>query len=664
MKQLKKCIIFSLLIALAAGIFGFGAVTLKEAMAGEREEVESGDWYYKLLEDGTAELTRYYGEKVNVEIPSEIDGKKVTKLGGYGVFSTCRSLKSVSIPDGVTEIGYGTFNECTYLETVSIPDSVKKIGKRAFYDCTKLKSVGISDGVAEIGGYAFSHCESLEVLNIPDSVKEIGYGAFADSGLKEITGGKGLEKLEDYAFSGTDWIRNQNKVKKDGEWYCSFGDMQTKCRNWTDFAEKIEFEPKGADWNDYTRAYVELPDGTVMLWSGEVYDLSPIDGKKISYISDWAFGDFESWRAELTEEDIVMPEGIEYIGKRIGGFSEGQINSIIFPSTLKCIEDLAYTGNSMDENLYKGSITSVRLNDGLVKIGKGAFWAQKLKSVTIPSSVKEIGEFAFGYEGPGPTGPSDNQFDAVSELFVKIPDFTIYGYPNTAAEAYAKENGFAFIALTDTKEPSDNPEAKPTDSAVTLSASGEFSPKLETTKDGALFAVAKYLAEGQLEAVKNGNTPLEIRLAVNGIDKEISNADKELIDKAVAQYPDSEKLNFKILNYLDISLCAVIDGKELPIHETEGALTVSLELEKPANEGYKIVRLHDGVAELLDARLSGDGTRLIFETDKFSTYAIVYSDIASGGSAPIKLVTVFMLAVLTVLAAGGAIASRKFKTMD
>ena len=31
--------------------------------------------------------------------------------------------------------------------------------------------------------------------------------------------------------------------------------------------------------------------------------------------------------------------------------------------------------------------------------------------------------------------------------FVPIEGFTIYGYPNTAAEAYAKEKGFTFVAL-------------------------------------------------------------------------------------------------------------------------------------------------------------------------------------------------------------------------
>lgn len=651
MKCTKKFILMATLLTLVVCTLSFGKVTLKETSAVEHEEIESGDWWYRLLEDGTAELTAYYGEKVEVEIPSELDGKKVTKLGGYGVLRDCDTLKSVVIPEGVTEIGYNTFYECTSLESITIPDSVTEIGNNAFSDCTSLESV-----------------------NIPASVTKVGHNAFNGSGLKEVAGGIGIKEMGEWVFSNTDCIRNQDKIKKDGEWYCSLGDMQIKCSNWADFARKISFEPEGADWSNYSRAYIELPDGTLMLCSGEIYDFSPINGKKISYIRDWAFGNFEVRFAVPAEKDIIISEGVEYIGRRIGGFSEDYINSIVFPSSLRCIGDLAYTGSVSAES-YGGSITSVTLNEGLVKIGKGAFWGQKLKSITIPSSVKEIGKFAFGYDGPEPTGPSDSQFDAVSEYFEKVPGFTVYGYPDTAAEAYAKENGFAFIALTDAEEPTENPSENPTetpirkpdetlaDSRITFNTSGEFSPILEMTKEEALLAIAKYLSAEQLSSVKAGKMPLDIRLMVKGIDESVSEADKELIAKAVSEIPDGEKLNFKVLKYIDISLGAVIDGKELMIPETDGEVTVSIELEKPANENYKIVRIHGSKAEVIDAQLDKDGKRLTFKTDKFSTYAVIYSDLASGGDAPVLYIAAFLFAGLAIIAAGTAVVIKKFKVL-
>ena len=61
--------------------------------------------------------------------------------------------------------------------------------------------------------------------------------------------------------------------------------------------------------------------------------------------------------------------------------------------------------------------------------------------VTIPKSVEEVGKCAFGY-----TLVSDN---GNTFYYKKIYNMIIRGYTNTAAETYANENGFTFIALDD-----------------------------------------------------------------------------------------------------------------------------------------------------------------------------------------------------------------------
>lgn len=560
-------------------------------------------WEYELLEDGTVEITAYKGNEPELEIPESIDGVSVTRIGS-SVFESNLNLKKVIIPNSITEIGRYAFSECYTLESVEIPDSVILIDNYAFYQCTNLKSV---------------------------------------------IGGRNVENIGVSIFSSTEWIRNQDKFKKDGVWYCSLGKVQIVCEDGMDFAKECSYER--TEEGDVRRGYVELPDGTIMLCYGYVYDLSPIDGKIISSIGWDAFCGINGWGNGI-EADIVIPEGIEYIS--VSAYHHaGGINSVIFPSTMKSIARYAFAGTHID-GYGEGFLSSVTFNDGLVKIGQKAFLSQpNLKSVVIPSSVTEIGEHAFGYY---------INYDEDDDMSIppweigerKYSDFTIYGYPDTAAEVYAKENGFRFISLKD--EQADN--------SITLSASGEFSPRLEMSNDEALSVIAKYLTEEQLSSVKAGKLPLDIRLIVKLIDESVSEADKDLIAKAIAEIPDSEKLNFKVLNYLDISLGAAIDGKELIIPETDGAVTVSIALEKPANENYKIVRIHGGKAEVIDAQLDKDGKRLIFKTDKFSTYAVICSDLASGGSAPILYIAVFLLAGLTVIAAGVAIVIKAFKAYD
>lgn len=49
---------------------------------------------------------------------------------------------------------------------------------------------------------------------------------------------------------------------------------------------------------------------------------------------------------------------------------------------------------------------------------------------------------------------------------------------------------------------------------------------------------------------------------------------------------------------------------------------------------YKIIRLHDGVTDVLSGSFNESTNEFTFETDKFSTYAIAYADrpVNDGGS--------------------------------
>lgn len=84
-----------------------------------------------------------------------------------------RSITSIDIPRGVTNIGTQAFNQCKNLTSVTIPDSVTRIEQYAFYNCTNLKSVIIPDAVTSIGKEAFRGCITLSNVTIPNSVTSI-----------------------------------------------------------------------------------------------------------------------------------------------------------------------------------------------------------------------------------------------------------------------------------------------------------------------------------------------------------------------------------------------------------------------------------------------------------------------------------------------------------
>lgn len=97
------------------------------------------------------------------------------------------------------------------------------------------------------------------------------------------------------------------------------------------------------------------------------------------------------------------------------------------------IEGFAFTGVP--------GITEVILPAGLQEIGQMSFACNsELKSVMIPESVTVIKDCAIGYKYDCGKGQEDPEYRPE-----KIEGFVIYGKKGSAAEAYAKENGFEFV---------------------------------------------------------------------------------------------------------------------------------------------------------------------------------------------------------------------------
>ena len=83
---------------------------------------EADNYQYGVLADGTAHITRYYGESSEITIPSEINGYKVTGLGEPDSFQN-DNLTRINIPDSVTKIAASAFRRCDNLVCVKILNS-------------------------------------------------------------------------------------------------------------------------------------------------------------------------------------------------------------------------------------------------------------------------------------------------------------------------------------------------------------------------------------------------------------------------------------------------------------------------------------------------------------------------------------------------------------
>lgn len=114
----------------------------------------TADYDYS-FEGNKITIMRYKGSGGAVVIPATINGKRVTKIGN-GAFDTGinDNIKSVIIPNGVTEIGQRAFRFCHGLTSITIPKSVTSIGDLAF-DETNISSVYFEGNAPTGTGFAF-----------------------------------------------------------------------------------------------------------------------------------------------------------------------------------------------------------------------------------------------------------------------------------------------------------------------------------------------------------------------------------------------------------------------------------------------------------------------------------------------------------------------------
>lgn len=123
------------------------------------------------------------------------------------MFDGCSNLKSVILPDAITEIPENAFSKCASLESIKIPDNVTKIGNSAFSRCSKLNNVIVPSSVTEIGGTAFGNCTALDSIQIPDSVI-LGTSVFSQCyALPEMILPKAMTEIPDNMYWGCIAIR-------------------------------------------------------------------------------------------------------------------------------------------------------------------------------------------------------------------------------------------------------------------------------------------------------------------------------------------------------------------------------------------------------------------------------------------------------------------------
>ena len=163
----------------------------------------SGMYYYLT---GRPDEERYW-----VRYGSRCGATKIRDYEYYvGSGSTyLKTLKKVTLNEGMTEVGMNGFWLCTNLTSIEFPSSMRTLNAASFYGAESLPEVTFNNGLSVIHSQTFYAARTLTHITIPSSVTEI-YNAPAYSrtsapfygctNLTQIT----VQKPQD-SISGAPW---------------------------------------------------------------------------------------------------------------------------------------------------------------------------------------------------------------------------------------------------------------------------------------------------------------------------------------------------------------------------------------------------------------------------------------------------------------------------
>ena len=87
-------------------------------------------------------------------------------------FTNCIQLTEIILHEGVTEIR--SFRN-TAIKSIDIPDGVTEIPKSAFADCASLREVRLPQNLKIINDGAFMNCTALEAIAFPETLTSFSY---------------------------------------------------------------------------------------------------------------------------------------------------------------------------------------------------------------------------------------------------------------------------------------------------------------------------------------------------------------------------------------------------------------------------------------------------------------------------------------------------------
>jgi hypothetical protein len=171
---------------------------------GRERNVDTLQWtIYYTIKENQATITRCVGDNPHLVLPEEIQGYPVTALGADCFAGTAptqggegenlvykeepppaahpydnKTLKRITLPQGLRTIGARCFARCSALPRVELPESITELGERSFHFCNSLEHIELPQGITQLHDYTFAECRHLTKITLPNGIRSIGRCCF------------------------------------------------------------------------------------------------------------------------------------------------------------------------------------------------------------------------------------------------------------------------------------------------------------------------------------------------------------------------------------------------------------------------------------------------------------------------------------------------------
>ncbi|MGN0818499.1 MAG: leucine-rich repeat domain-containing protein, partial [Candidatus Coproplasma sp.] len=333
----------------AYGCVGQFALKVYSSEEERMQEVVSDDFVFAEA-DGVWYMVSYDYGKESLSLPSSFaaSGKTVKsyRINSY-LFYNDNNIKTVTIPDSVSQLGYKLFSNCGWLESVTFGSgsAILSIPEQCFSYCDKLSSVNIPKSVTVIYSDAFSWCKSLTEITLGKNVGSVYGGAF--------TGCYNLREV--YNLSSLTVEKGSMENGEVGRWAMKIYTTETP-------ADKLQY-------------------ATI---AGISYAIASDDCRVIACddsLTEIEFNEF-TYNERVISSYTIAPYALE---------GKDNLVSVKFGSAVKEIGEYSFAYCSNLENV-------TFMGTGVSSIGKSAFYyCKSLKTLALPEGVTSVGSYAFGY---------------------------------------------------------------------------------------------------------------------------------------------------------------------------------------------------------------------------------------------------------------------------